>query len=37
MKYDPTTKQSMARWGRKSKNNVELPIMEEKQYGKNPF
>ena len=28
MKYDPTTKQDVARWGKKSKNNIEPPIME---------
>ena len=38
MSYDPTLKQQVARWGRRSKKNViDLPIMEEKVHGRNPF
>jgi regulator of ribosome biosynthesis len=38
MLYDPTLKTQVARWGKKSKKNIlELPIMEEKQVGRNPF
>jgi len=38
MSYDPTLKTQVARWGKRSKKNmVELPIMEEKEVGRNPF
>lgn len=38
MKYDPTLKKQVAKWGRKSgKNAAETPILEEKQPGRNPF
>lgn len=38
MKYDEGSKGQVARWGRKSKNNkMDVAIMEEKQFGKNPF
>ena len=38
MKYDPTLKEQVARWGSKSKSNkYDVPIMEEKQNGINPF
>ena len=38
MSYDPTLKQQVARWGRKSKKNaLDLPIMEEKANGRDPF
>lgn len=38
MSYDPTLQKQVARWGRKSKKNaLDLPIMEEKEAGRNPF
>lgn len=38
MSYDPTLKTQVARWGKKSKKNMlDLPIMEEKEYGRDPF
>ena len=38
MKYDPTLKEQVARWGGRSKQNkFEVAIMEEKQNGVNPF
>jgi hypothetical protein len=38
MSYDPTLKTQVAKWGRRSKKNaVDLPIMEEKQLGRDPF
>ena len=38
MSYDSTLKTQVSRWGRKSKKNaLELPIMQQKQFGRNPF
>ena len=38
MSYDPTLKTQVARWGKKSKaNKLDIPILEEKQMGRNPF
>jgi hypothetical protein len=38
MSYDPTLRTQVARWGKRSKKNaVELPIMDEKQFGRDPF
>jgi hypothetical protein len=38
MSYDPTLKTQVARWGKRSKKNaIDLPIMEEKQMGRDPF
>lgn len=37
MGYDSSTKTMVARWGKKSKKNLEVPIMEEKEAGRNPF
>lgn len=38
MSYDPTLKTQVARWGKNSKKNkLDLPIMEEKEYGRDPF
>lgn len=38
MAYDPTLKTQVARWGKRSKKNmVDLPIMDEKQFGRDPF
>jgi regulator of ribosome biosynthesis len=38
MAYDPTLNTQVARWGRNSKKNaVDLPIMEEKVAGRDPF
>ena len=38
MSYDPTLKTQVARWGKKSKTNkMEPPIMQEKEFGRNPF
>lgn len=37
MKYDSEAKQHVARWGGKSQKNNLPPVMEEKQFGRNPF
>jgi regulator of ribosome biosynthesis len=39
MAYDSTLKKQVARWGIKSKQNklMDVPIMEEKQAGRDPF
>jgi regulator of ribosome biosynthesis len=38
MSYDPTLKTQVARWGKRSKKNaIDLPIMDEKQFGRDPF
>lgn len=38
MSYDPKLKTQVARWGKRSKKNIiDVPIMEEKQFGRNPF
>lgn len=39
MNYDPTLKTQVAKWGKKSKKSImdEIPILEEKQDGRDPF
>ncbi len=38
MSYDSTLKTQVARWGKRSKKNaIDLPIMDEKQFGRDPF
>lgn len=39
MSYDSTLDKQVSRWGKKSKKNnmMDLPIMEEKEQGRNPF
>lgn len=38
MAYDPLLKQQVARWGRKSaKNAIDVPILEERERGRDPF